>query len=89
MLSVVTELKQNKKIASATHNILAYRSANLPDDAIFLWPTQYKKTLFGIYNCRLLDSTKGVVVQDCDDDGESAAGGRLLHLLQVYILTYL
>ena len=21
--------------------------------------------------------------QDCDDDGESAAGGRLLHLLQV------
>lgn len=22
-------------------------------------------------------------MQDCDDDGESAAGGRLLHLLQV------
>ena len=21
--------------------------------------------------------------QDCDDDGETAAGGRLLHLLQV------
>lgn len=32
---------------------------------------------------RLLDSSKGVLVQDCDDDGESAAGGRLLHLLQV------
>lgn len=51
----VVELKKNKKIASATHNILAYR---------------------------LLDSSKGVLVQDCDDDGESAAGGRLLHLLQ-------
>jgi hypothetical protein len=25
----------------------------------------------------------GVFVQDCDDDGEAAAGGRLLHLLQV------
>ena len=22
-------------------------------------------------------------MQDCDDDGESGAGGRLLHLLQV------
>ncbi|MCJ1407349.1 eIF2 kinase Gcn2p negative regulator [Ptychographa xylographoides] len=26
---------------------------------------------------------KEVVFQDCDDDGETAAGGRLLHLLQV------
>ncbi|RCK62823.1 Protein IMPACT [Candida viswanathii] len=25
----------------------------------------------------------GVVYQDCDDDGETAAGGRLLHLLQM------
>ena len=24
-----------------------------------------------------------VAAQDCDDDGEDAAGGRLLHLLQV------
>ncbi len=36
-------------------------------------------------NCynRFFDSSKNVLVQDCDDDGESAAGGRLLHLLQV------
>lgn len=27
----------------------------------------------------------GVTFQDCDDDGETAAGGRLLHLLQVCI----
>ena len=32
--------------------------------------------------CRLLDS-RGVLVQDCDEDGETAAGGRLLHLIQV------
>ncbi|MCJ1290579.1 eIF2 kinase Gcn2p negative regulator [Xylographa carneopallida] len=28
-------------------------------------------------------SEKELVYQDCDDDGETAAGGRLLHLLQV------
>ena len=32
---------------------------------------------------RLYDECKGVFQQDCDDDGETAAGGRLLHLLQV------
>ena len=26
---------------------------------------------------------KGIMYQDCDDDGETAAGGRLLHLLQI------
>lgn len=54
---VLRELKGNKKIATATHNIVAYR----------------------IYN-----TTRQVLVQDCDDDGESAAGSRLLHLLQVH-----
>lgn len=32
---------------------------------------------------RVYDAARGVYTQDCDDDGESAAGGRLLHLLQV------
>lgn len=53
---VLHELKSNKKIAAATHNIVAYR---------------------------IRDSARQVLVQDCDDDGESAAGSRLLHLLQV------
>ena len=40
--------------------------------------------VYGCVMCRLLDAAKGeVVVQDCDDDGETAAGSRLLHLLQV------
>ena len=53
---VLQELKSNKKIATATHNIVAYR---------------------------IHDTARQVLVQDCDDDGESAAGSRLLHLLQV------
>lgn len=54
--NVLSKLLENKKIANATHNIMAYRLYN-----------EEKKTS----------------LQDCDDDGETAAGGRLLHLLQV------
>nr|XP_014340913.1 PREDICTED: protein IMPACT isoform X3 [Latimeria chalumnae] len=53
---VLDQLYENKKIASATHNIYAYR----------------------IY-CE----DKRTFLQDCDDDGETAAGGRLLHLMQI------
>uniref|UniRef100_A0A3B3C222 Impact RWD domain protein n=1 Tax=Oryzias melastigma TaxID=30732 RepID=A0A3B3C222_ORYME len=53
---VLEKLYTNKKIASATHNIYAYR----------------------IY-CE----DKNSFLQDCEDDGETAAGGRLLHLLQI------
>ncbi|RHZ79236.1 hypothetical protein Glove_150g63 [Diversispora epigaea] len=48
-------LMLNKKVAKATHNIMAYRI--IRDD--------------------------GILLQDNDDDGETAAGGRLLHLLQL------
>ncbi|KAL7984350.1 hypothetical protein Chor_002920, partial [Crotalus horridus] len=53
---VLADLYKNKKIASATHNIYAYR----------------------IY-C----GDKQTFLQDCEDDGETAAGGRLLHLMQI------
>ncbi|XP_056459175.1 protein IMPACT isoform X1 [Gadus chalcogrammus] len=53
---VLDKLYGNKKIASATHNIYAYR--------IFCEDRQS-------------------FLQDCEDDGETAAGGRLLHLLQI------
>jgi putative IMPACT (imprinted ancient) family translation regulator len=49
-------LKDNRKVALATHNIIAYR---------------------------FIDSTKNCLIEDYDDDGETSAGGRLLHLLQV------
>lgn len=57
----------DKKVAVATHNISAWR----------------------IKQKRDLDSTVSVadtaetIVQDYDDDGETAAGGRLLHVMQM------
>uniref|UniRef100_A0A8C5LL58 Protein IMPACT n=1 Tax=Jaculus jaculus TaxID=51337 RepID=A0A8C5LL58_JACJA len=53
---VLAKLYETKKIASATHNIYAYR----------------------IY-CE----DKHTFLQDCEDDGETAAGGRLLHLMEI------
>lgn len=53
---VLGKLYENKKIASATHNIYAYR---------------------------IFCEDKNSFLQDCEDDGETAAGGRLLHLLQI------
>ncbi|KAH3679330.1 hypothetical protein WICMUC_001070 [Wickerhamomyces mucosus] len=46
-------LRSEKKIAKATHNMVAFRIRN----------------------------QNGTRLSDCDDDGETAAGGRLLHLL--------
>jgi len=57
---VLNKLLTNKKIAQATHNILAFRIF-LPEKKIWL--------------------------SDCDDDGEDAAGGRLLHLLEILDVT--
>ncbi|KAI9275590.1 ribosomal protein S5 domain 2-type protein [Phascolomyces articulosus] len=53
--AVILKLLEDKKVAKATHNIMAYRIVQ-PD---------------------------GHILQDNDDDGESAAGGRLGHLLQL------
>jgi putative IMPACT (imprinted ancient) family translation regulator len=57
---VVAHLLQNKKIAKATHNILAYR-IKLPD---------------------------GKILQDNDDDGESAAGGKVAYIYLLLICNY-
>lgn len=52
-------LATDRKVASATHNISAWRIREKKDD-------NTERTF-----------------QDCDDDGETAAGGRLLHLMQL------
>ncbi|CAI7782372.1 unnamed protein product, partial [Closterium sp. NIES-53] len=57
--AVMDVLLSNRKIAGATHNIMAYR----------------------IVIAGANGSTH--VFQDNDDDGEAAAGGRLMHLLQI------
>jgi len=54
--AVMNKLKENKKIAHATHNMQAYR--------IYI-------------------QDKNSWLQDCDDDGETAAGSRMLHLLEI------
>ncbi|KAK7491412.1 hypothetical protein BaRGS_00017390 [Batillaria attramentaria] len=55
---VIDKLLENKKIANATHNMVAYR---------------------------IVRHDKGGprVIQGCDDDGETHAGSRMLHLLQI------
>ena len=50
-------LYESKKIASATHNIYAYRISS--------------------------DEKLDVFYQGCEDDGETQAGSRMLHLMQV------
>lgn len=53
---VLEELKKNRKINNASHNVMAYR---------------------------IFCENRNSFLQDCDDDGEAAAGSRLLHLLQI------
>ncbi|XP_013381455.1 protein IMPACT-like [Lingula anatina] len=54
---VMEKLLENKKIASATHNILAYRIRK--------------------------DGPHNVIAQNCKDDGETHAGSRMLHIMQI------
>lgn len=64
-------LATEKKVASATHNITAWRIRQ-----------KVKKPSSGGKDATSTTET-GTVFQDFDDDGETAAGGRLLHLMQL------
>ena len=67
----------SKNIAKATHNISAYRIRS-PNQA--LSPTPKSKS----DEARVTESNaQAIVYQDYDEDGETAAGGRLLHLMQI------
>ncbi|KAJ3211085.1 hypothetical protein HDU67_004793 [Dinochytrium kinnereticum] len=72
-------LRSNGKIARCTHLIWAYRLTSKtpgPEKQV-----HHKKDKG---NQKYRPETTGVIIrQDCDDDGEQAAGGRLLHLLQI------
>ncbi|BFZ61472.1 hypothetical protein YB2330_002538 [Saitoella coloradoensis] len=54
--SALTDLLRDKKIARATHNMVAWR---------------------------IVTPGSGQVIQDNDDDGETAAGSRMAHLLEL------
>nr|XP_058896908.1 protein IMPACT isoform X1 [Kogia breviceps] len=85
---VLAKLYENKKISSATHNIYAYRVLLrlLPGSgAVFLlWS-------YGALIRLLVNTAIGCCIiiflaceeRDCEDDGETAAGGRLLHLMEI------
>lgn len=64
--------RQQPKIHRATHNIIAYRTERL------LNSSSSGGGGGGIDNCG-----RAVIEEDYDDDGETAAGGRLLRLLQL------
>ncbi|TGZ73062.1 hypothetical protein CRM22_001729 [Opisthorchis felineus] len=56
----ISTLLEDRKISTATHNILAWRILTRPDGV-----------------------ASPVMHADCDDDGETHAGSRLLHLLTI------
>ncbi|KAI4128786.1 MAG: hypothetical protein LQ347_004032, partial [Umbilicaria vellea] len=67
-------LATDRKVARATHNISAYRIRS---------STSSSASGNGLHNGESgKPQTAGITFQDCDSDGEDAAGGRLLHLLQ-------
>ncbi|TQS35355.1 hypothetical protein Golomagni_04226 [Golovinomyces magnicellulatus] len=65
-------LNENKKVAAATHNIMAWR-IRVPA----------KKNGTSKCNSTFISSGNDRREEDYDDDGESAAGSRLLHLMQL------
>lgn len=99
--AVMDVLLANRKIASATHNIMAYRISSLSKTQEPVVRTTIRPLLCGCWHClkhpvalpwpripgsKFPDSLLSSIfqiIQDCDDDGESAAGGRLLHMLQI------
>lgn len=48
-----------------------------------------KQATHNMYAYRISRDGINNFIQDCEDDGESQAGGRLLHLLQVWPRMYL
>jgi ubiquitin-protein ligase len=64
------------------------RVADKPEATSFLTDllSTNKKVAAATHNItawRIQNARMGVTIQDCDDDGERAAGGRLLHLMQL------
>ncbi|KAK9364116.1 ribosomal protein S5 domain 2-type protein [Lipomyces starkeyi] len=71
--------RKSKFIARAmeVHSV-AEAKANL---AVLKTNKKIAKATHNMTAWRIKTDREGITIQDCDDDGESAAGGRLLHLL--------
>ncbi|PTU21098.1 hypothetical protein P175DRAFT_0501734 [Aspergillus ochraceoroseus IBT 24754] len=69
-------LAVDRKVAAATHNISAWRIRQRGSFVAGGGGGGGKEKAAG-------GESAEMIVQDCDDDGETAAGGRLLHLMQL------
>ena len=75
------KLKENKKIATATHNIIAYRYLSLK---LLVTIRPHQLTLFHLnFHPNRIDCNNGGFITGCHDDGETHASSRMLHLLDV------
>ena len=70
-------LATEKKVAAATHNITAWRIR----EKVASSSTQSTSTTTTTGNNGVATDVR--IYQDFDDDGETAAGGRMLHLMQL------
>ncbi|KAI9369052.1 ribosomal protein S5 domain 2-type protein [Aspergillus egyptiacus] len=75
-------LATDKKVASATHNISAWRIRQKSTRPTVSSNTK-DRSADGKGSASTSVSSTEMIIQDCDDDGETAAGGRLLHLMQL------
>ncbi|KAK9465523.1 ribosomal protein S5 domain 2-type protein [Lipomyces arxii] len=79
VVSDMVEDRRSKFVGRAIHvNSVADARAKL---AILKRSKRIAKATHNMTAWRIKTDKEGVTFQDCDDDGESAAGGRLLHLL--------
>jgi putative IMPACT (imprinted ancient) family translation regulator len=69
---VLNELKQHKKIANAKHNVYAYRYE--------IRQGIFKESIR--LNFRII-SENGMIINECNDDGENRAGEWILEPLMV------
>ncbi|OJJ95433.1 hypothetical protein ASPACDRAFT_36206 [Aspergillus aculeatus ATCC 16872] len=72
-------LASEKKVAAATHNISAWRIRERKNPGVA--GGRGDSSADGGGDATVAGDVS--IVQDCDDDGETAAGGRLLHLMQL------
>ncbi|GBM78530.1 Protein IMPACT [Araneus ventricosus] len=80
---ILSKLKENRKIAVATHNIFAYRSTfyfeSLKMGPISSNCLNISNLTHAIFRISIGPNS---FIQDCDDDGEARGGSNLLSLLQ-------
>ncbi|EXJ91734.1 hypothetical protein A1O3_00284 [Capronia epimyces CBS 606.96] len=81
MDSISHLLATNKKVATATHNITAWRIQGGAANATVNANPNSQKVNNATPNSQKVNAA--TTIQDCDDDGETAAGGRVLHLMQL------